>query len=82
MKKLEVRVEAKLAGRRLPVSNAVERVFTDFALEEICLALHQDEGHPIEGVSRIIQFGLPQTDEQVVRYEANVLGHELGIHSQ
>ena len=49
--KLEVRIQAKLAGHRLAVGDSTERIFADFAFKEVCFALHRDEGHPVDDTS-------------------------------
>jgi len=56
-------------------------VLTDALLEEVGLALHGDELHPVERILRVEDLLAAQACEKAVSDELNVLCHEAGVHA-
>lgn len=56
-------------------------VCRDSRLEKVGLALEGDHLHKVEGVGRVPNLLVTQSNEKTVGNKLNVLAHELGIHT-
>jgi hypothetical protein len=57
-------------------------VVTDALLEEVGLAGQRDVLHEVEGVGRVVDLGVAESQEQTVGDELNILTHEGGVHAE
>lgn len=84
---LEVFVERKALLDGIVVSGTDSLVDTRFGvcrdsrLEKVGLALEGDHLHKVEGVGRVPNLLVTQSNKKTVGDKLNVLAHELGIHT-
>jgi hypothetical protein len=56
-------------------------VVRDALLKEVGLALQRNHVHEIEGVRRVVNLVIAESDEEAVSDKLDVLAHELGVHA-
>ena len=56
-------------------------VLSNALLEEVGLALHGNEFHPVEGVLGVENLVATEAGEKTIGDELDVLGHKTGIHT-
>ena len=57
-------------------------VVTDALLEEVGLASQRDVLHEVEGVGRVVDFDIAESQQQTVSNELDVLAHESSVHAK
>jgi hypothetical protein len=62
--------------------NTSNLVVTDALLEEVGLAGQGDVLHEVEGIGRVVNLDVAESEQQTVGDEFNVLAHEVGVHAK
>jgi len=78
---LKVLLQRESGGISLARHNTGLLVLANALLEEVGLALHGDQFHPVERILGVEDLLDAEAGEQTIGDKLNVLGHEAGVHA-